>query len=200
MIKTWAVTDTGLVRKENQDTYRIVRNGDICVVCDGMGGAAGGRLASTLASETYAAEMEKALKPDMTPEQLREDMAGTAQMIEEMTGIWPVLMRPPGGAYDEKVLREAEQEGMRVILWSVDPRDWATHDARQVLSTMAREAGDGDVILMHNGHGRNRLRSVFIGGCGAAADRRAAGERVLLCDSQRIGGAEGRFYDGRERL
>ena len=65
MIKTWAVTDTGLVRKENQDTYRIARNGDICVVCDGMGGAAGGRLASTLASETYAAEMEKALKPDM---------------------------------------------------------------------------------------------------------------------------------------
>ena len=57
MIKTWAVTDTGLVRKENQDTYRIARNGDICVVCDGMGGAAGGRLASTLASETYAAEM-----------------------------------------------------------------------------------------------------------------------------------------------
>ena len=42
MIKTWAVTDTGLVRKENQDTYRIARNGDICVVCDGMGGAAGG--------------------------------------------------------------------------------------------------------------------------------------------------------------
>ena len=41
MIKTWAVTDTGLVRKENQDTYRIARNGDICVVCDGMGGAAG---------------------------------------------------------------------------------------------------------------------------------------------------------------
>ena len=33
MIKTWAVTDTGLVRKENQDTYRIARNGDICVVC-----------------------------------------------------------------------------------------------------------------------------------------------------------------------
>ena len=37
MIKTWAVTDTGLVRKENQDTYRIARNGDICVVCGGSG-------------------------------------------------------------------------------------------------------------------------------------------------------------------
>lgn len=86
----------------------------------------------------------------LTPEKLREDMAGTAQMIEETTGIRPVLMRPPGGAYNEAVLREAEQEGLRVILWSVDPRDWATHDTRQVLSTMARETGDGDVILMHD--------------------------------------------------
>ena len=80
MIKTWTITDVGLVRKENQDTYRIARNGDICVVCDGMGGAAGGRLASTLASETYAAEMEKALKPDMTPEQLREASAYAVAM------------------------------------------------------------------------------------------------------------------------
>ena len=72
MIKTWAITDVGLVRKENQDTYRIARNGGVCVVCDGMGGAAGGRIASTLAAETYVAELDKVLKPDMTPEQLRE--------------------------------------------------------------------------------------------------------------------------------
>lgn len=72
MIKTWAITDVGLVRKENQDTYRIARNGGVCVVCDGMGGAAGGRIASTLAAETYVAEIDKVLKPDMTPEQLRE--------------------------------------------------------------------------------------------------------------------------------
>ncbi|MFR0768681.1 MAG: PP2C family protein-serine/threonine phosphatase, partial [Dysosmobacter sp.] len=69
-----------MCERENQDTYRIARNGDICVVCDGMGGAAGGRLASTLASETYAAEMEKALKPDMTPEQLREASAYAVAM------------------------------------------------------------------------------------------------------------------------
>ena len=83
MIKTWAITDVGLVRKENQDTYRIARNGDICVVCDGMGGAAGGRIASTLAAETYVAELDKVLKPDMTPEQLREASSYAVAMANQ---------------------------------------------------------------------------------------------------------------------
>ena len=29
MMKTWAITDTGLVRKENQDTYRISESNHI---------------------------------------------------------------------------------------------------------------------------------------------------------------------------
>lgn len=83
MMKTWAITDVGLVRKENQDAYRIARGGDVCVVCDGMGGAAGGQIASTLAAETYAAELEKILKPDMTPEQLREASSYAVAMANQ---------------------------------------------------------------------------------------------------------------------
>ena len=83
MIKTWAITDVGLVRKENQDPYRIARNGGVCVVCDGMGGAAGGRIASTLAAETYVAELDKVLKPDMTPEQLREASSYAVAMANQ---------------------------------------------------------------------------------------------------------------------
>ena len=86
----------------------------------------------------------------LTPQEVRQDMAQTAGKIRELTGISPRVMRPPGGAYDETVCREAGTEGMSVILWSVDPRDWASHDAGAVLSTMAREAGDGDIILMHD--------------------------------------------------
>lgn len=68
------VTDIGLVRRENQDSYLIRKSGDrtICVVCDGMGGAAGGKLASTIATETFTAELERILKPGMTSQQLLE--------------------------------------------------------------------------------------------------------------------------------
>ena len=104
MIKTWAITDVGLVRKENQDTYRIARNGGVCVVCDGMGGAAGGRIASTLAAETYVAELDKVLKPDMTPEQLREASSYAVAMANQ--------------AVENRAMEDAELSNMGTTLVS----------------------------------------------------------------------------------
>lgn len=74
MMNLWSVTDTGLVRKENQDAYAIktVYGHTICVVCDGMGGAAGGQLASRIAVDTFSREMEKRLSPEAKPDRLRE--------------------------------------------------------------------------------------------------------------------------------
>ena len=74
MMNIWSMTDTGLVRKENQDAYAVKTafGHTICVVCDGMGGAAGGQLASRIAVDTFSAEMEKRLSPEAKPGRLRE--------------------------------------------------------------------------------------------------------------------------------
>lgn len=82
--------------------------------------------------------------------EVHEDMKNTAQQIFVATGVRPKVMRPPGGAYNETVQKEAADEGMSVILWSVDPRDWASHNSQTVLRTMAKGTGNGDIILMHD--------------------------------------------------
>lgn len=67
-------TDVGLRRHENQDTFAVETVGSrvIAVVCDGMGGAEGGQIASTLAVETFMKNIRALLRKDMTMEQLRE--------------------------------------------------------------------------------------------------------------------------------
>ena len=74
MTNIWSMTDTGLVRRENQDAYAVKTacGHTICVVCDGMGGSAGGKLASRLAVDTFVAEMEKRLSPGAPADRIRE--------------------------------------------------------------------------------------------------------------------------------
>lgn len=74
MTNVWSMTDAGLVRRENQDAYavRTVFGHTICVVCDGMGGSAGGQLASRIAVDAFIAEMVKRLSPEAKPDRLRE--------------------------------------------------------------------------------------------------------------------------------
>ena len=73
-MKVCGKTDVGLRRHENQDTF-AVEHGEkllIAVVCDGMGGAEGGQIASSVAVETFMKEMRALIRADMTAGQLRE--------------------------------------------------------------------------------------------------------------------------------
>lgn len=67
----FGLTDIGLVRKNNQDSY-VVRILDedlaIAVVCDGMGGAQAGNVASAVAVESFSAALEDACKEGLPPD------------------------------------------------------------------------------------------------------------------------------------
>lgn len=61
-MKVYGVTDRGMVRKQNQDYYDAWnrQDGAFAVVCDGMGGARGGNVASQMAVETFFDEVDHA--------------------------------------------------------------------------------------------------------------------------------------------
>lgn len=72
----YGLTDIGLVRRNNQDSYAIrVLDDDlaIAVVCDGMGGAQAGNVASAVAVEAFAATLEDTCKQGLPPDAERKN-------------------------------------------------------------------------------------------------------------------------------
>lgn len=72
-MQSWGLSDPGCVRKQNQDAYRIEsldRNTLLCVVCDGMGGAKSGNIASTLAVEVFVEEIRRSWVPGMESDRI----------------------------------------------------------------------------------------------------------------------------------
>jgi len=73
-MQAWGITDPGLVRSQNQDTYAIEYLDDgmvLAVVCDGMGGAKAGNVASRLALDVFVNTVRCSADARMSVRELR---------------------------------------------------------------------------------------------------------------------------------
>lgn len=102
----WGLSETGKVRAQNQDVFRIEeldRNTVLAAVCDGMGGAKSGNIASKLAIDVFTEEVRCSYKSSMTQEQLEQLLVGAvklanftvfdqAQQFEDFAGMGTTLV------------------------------------------------------------------------------------------------------------
>lgn len=87
-MRHWELSDTGRVRKENQDSCRVVEyeadDGSpmiLALVCDGMGGAKGGAVASSLAADCVTERIAER-KPGMA--ELHDELKQAAELANRM--------------------------------------------------------------------------------------------------------------------
>ena len=85
---------------------------------------------------------------DMEQEELEREIADTLALLPE--GCRPAFLRPPGGKSNAIVKESARQADLAILHWSVDPRDWASHDAAVIEKAVVDSVRDGDIILLHD--------------------------------------------------
>ena len=90
---------------------------------------------------------------DLTPTRVRSEISTTNAQLARL-GDQTQLFRPPGGSFDPSLVAVTQAEGLRVVLWDVDPRDWAPGaTAREIARAVLESVKPGAVVELHDGGG-----------------------------------------------
>jgi len=82
---------------------------------------------------------------------MRSQIGGGTDAFRKATGARTVpLFRPPYGTTNSTVAAVAGQEGFSyVVLWDIDPRDWAGGSAGAIADHIVSRAHNGAIVVMH---------------------------------------------------
>ena len=192
-MKVCGKTDVGLRRHENQDTFAVEQGEKllIAVVCDGMGGAEGGQIASSLAVETFMQEIRALLRADMTARQLRE--LASFCVAKANTAVYQRALQDPAYQGMGTTLVSAVAGERDAVICNIgDSRAYLIHNGE-----MTRITHDHSVVqtLVENGditaeeartHPNRNLITRALGPdettlCDAFDVSFAHGDKILLC-------------------
>lgn len=84
-----------------------------------------------------------------------EDISSSLRIMKDLE-VDVDYFRPPWGIVNLTMLDEIKKAGMELVLWDVMAEDWrAKTTPAQIERKLARRAGSGSIICLHDGRGRN---------------------------------------------
>ena len=91
--------------------------------------------------------------PGLPLNHMRYQIEKNNEIVYDITGKRPTLLRPPSGSISATVRMKSQ---MPIILWSLDPQDWIYRDKNRTISYVMNQVEDGDIVLMHDIQGSTR--------------------------------------------
>ncbi len=88
----------------------------------------------------------------LSDEEVKKEIMQTRAKIASITGYDALSVRPPYGAYNDKVKELGKNLGVHFVNWNVDPLDWKTKDANKTYNAIVDIANHGNIVLSHDIH------------------------------------------------
>lgn len=88
-----------------------------------------------------------------TPEEAKKEVVDCEKVIQSVTGVTTKYFRPPKAWINDEEKAVFRDMGYKVILWSLNSKDWVTFDDKYIVKFLVRNVRPGDVILFHDSGG-----------------------------------------------
>jgi peptidoglycan/xylan/chitin deacetylase (PgdA/CDA1 family) len=98
--------------------------------------------------------------PELTDEQMNENIQSTTEEIEKVIGFKPDLFRPPYGEIEDRQVALLNKQGFRSIMWTADTKDWSGVSAEEIVSRVKQDTHPGAIVLQHNYHVEGEFETV----------------------------------------
>lgn len=82
-------------------------------------------------------------------EEAEEEILAVSSLMEKLTGNGTSYVRPPFGIWDPELEEELD---MIPVLWTIDTLDWTTQNVDWIVEKTVQDAGENDIILMHDSY------------------------------------------------
>jgi peptidoglycan/xylan/chitin deacetylase (PgdA/CDA1 family) len=87
------------------------------------------------------------------PDKLKGEIDDTERVVRVTTGKTTKYFRPPKAWLSSKEKAKVEEMGYKVVLWSLNSKDWVTFDDKYMLRYILRNIQPGDIVLFHDSGG-----------------------------------------------